>query len=1496
MQKTDLDLLAEEVLTQLELKETHLLNWGIVGGQLDLRSEIGRTLQAPPSRLVRELWEKIQQFGETEESVLQNLIDRKLVFAQAGRGRTRYAETVKLLYTLKQRFSQKDWISAPNLVSQIKLLPTYRSYPKRNILWPEIHRELVSRRTSPVMVDALQTLLVQAKQNVVLSKFQQESLYRLLPSSQHKKDSATIIGAGTGSGKTKAFYLPAFAALADSVSRDPRAWTRILGVYPRTELLKDQYREALHEMEQLNHMLRQKGLRPVTIGAYYGDTPKDAVDVEQGEYRKWDTFGDCGYICPFANCPTCNGGLIWKKADVRAAQRSRNDFSHERLVCVECQTVLDSSTIMLTRNRMRQTPPDLLFTTTEMINRKLSDPKDHHVFGIPNKPDTAPLYLLLDEVHIYNGVTGAQAAYVLRRWRNMVRLKSPQQSLQVVGLSATLPNPQTFFSTLVGIPVAQTQYITPREEDVERKGVEYNAVLRGDPFSATALLSTSVQTAMLMGRMLDPMDTDVSHGAWGKKIFGFTDKLDIINRWYHIELDAERDLVLAKYRDPGAVEPSTIRQQIQAGQVWKFATDIDKRSLKNPLPLEITSSQHKGVDPNAKLVIATSTLEVGYNDKQVGAVIQHKAPRNLASFLQRKGRGGRNASMRPWTLVVTSAYGRDRYVFDYPEQLYSPMLPDLVLPLGNIYVQRIQAAYAIMDWFSLRLDTQIEMWSLLTPKRTNFERERAQLVHFLETSLKGNLRELHTYLTHALQATPETVNRLLWTPPRSIVMDLLPSLYAGLKERWSQVVEAGEMKKPTLLHDAPLFGYVPRNLFSALEVHELQLVTPSKQDHYLALRQGMMEFAPGNVSKRYVNINRKNEAHWFALPNDSTVIDLSGDMMNVVLQDEVEQVDGATLPVYLPLQYQLSQIPTDVTDRSTGFLQWKVKLEPRHMEGTEGKGRELVFHANSVLRDLIDHVTFHMSEQFEYVRVTRYAIQVKTETKYKSGLNARGLYSFQHQQNPAAVGFQVDADALQFRLKPVCLQQLYDRTEWEEYLQSLRPAYYQHLLREDEVLQASLSVFEIDWLWQICMASVSATAIGRGVDLVASREEFSRNPQAIAKRALEAIFQAQAMAGNEGEEETSKLYKRLLNSLQDQTLLMRFVDKQDVLLAELKDDLLFEQWVIRRLQASVGVAIQTSLESLLPDVNVEDLVMDIQDDTIWFTEPDSGGIGIISRIEASLRSSQGLFEELFMLAASRCVRHDLAANLQALLPHVPHFSANSFYELRRASTIDEQDRSLQRLQHELDQVGITPRRSLIVSLSTRVLAGNSNKKTDQLLVRLHEIWHEEERRLGLRIDPRVVTVACLRLPEIRDLVTDVFADVVQNQTLDEKQQFTLIESLLWSDCHDSCPECLQLYSPYQSFDAPDRQLLLTYLAPNAVKVAYRDPDFQTTVLQHLQAGTQVRVHCSYADLQSCRDDLLTLVMNPVELEYELVYPYVAGVENHGSDWIFDVRIREVQHA
>src|SRR5690349_7903053 len=133
----------------------------------------------------------------------------------------------------------------------------------------------------------------------LLSGFQVRATRHILTALQSQTTTATVVGAGTGSGKTNAFYLPAFSYLAGIT--DASAWTRALAVYPRTELLKDQLDTAFAHARRLDNLWKRSVGRSMTIGALYGSTPTNARNV-RAAYRGWDKRAQ-GMASPQLRCP-----------------------------------------------------------------------------------------------------------------------------------------------------------------------------------------------------------------------------------------------------------------------------------------------------------------------------------------------------------------------------------------------------------------------------------------------------------------------------------------------------------------------------------------------------------------------------------------------------------------------------------------------------------------------------------------------------------------------------------------------------------------------------------------------------------------------------------------------------------------------------------------------------------------------------------------------------------------------------------------------------------------------------------------------------------------------------------------------------------------------------------------------------------------------------------------------------------------------------------------
>src|SRR5262249_26125630 len=131
-----------------------------------------------------------------------------------------------------------------------------------------------------------------------------------------------------------------------------------------------------------------------------------------------------------------------------------------------------------------------------------------------------------------------------------------QRPVQWIGLSATLRNPVPFFAQLTGLPEDRIVHLDPGPDEVEG-GLEYLIALRGDPASHRSLLATTIQTAMLVGRILDPQPPTPggdfpppSQSIVGQRAFLFSDDLDVINRLYHDLLDAEAAPPRFAWKDP----------------------------------------------------------------------------------------------------------------------------------------------------------------------------------------------------------------------------------------------------------------------------------------------------------------------------------------------------------------------------------------------------------------------------------------------------------------------------------------------------------------------------------------------------------------------------------------------------------------------------------------------------------------------------------------------------------------------------------------------------------------------------------------------------------------------------------------------------------------------------------------------------------------------------------------------------------------------------------
>ncbi len=176
---------------------------------------------------------------------------------------------------------------------------------------------------------------------------------------------SAIITTGTGSGKTECFLYPILNTILKNIEKDGRKkGIKALFLYPMNALINDQ-------IDRVRNML--KNTPEITFGFYTSETPD-------------------------------------KRSDALANYKSANGKD-----CPENE--------IISREDIRNNPPDLLFTNYSMLEYLLIRPEDM-VFLTPTLLDNWQ-FVVLDEAHTYHGALGIELSYLLRRVCGLAK-KTPQ--------------------------------------------------------------------------------------------------------------------------------------------------------------------------------------------------------------------------------------------------------------------------------------------------------------------------------------------------------------------------------------------------------------------------------------------------------------------------------------------------------------------------------------------------------------------------------------------------------------------------------------------------------------------------------------------------------------------------------------------------------------------------------------------------------------------------------------------------------------------------------------------------------------------------------------------------------------------------------------------------------------------------------------------------------------------------------------------------------------
>ncbi|CAN7732017.1 AAA domain-containing protein [Ensifer adhaerens] len=871
-----IDVLQEEGLLSWRItSNTRMLEWVETGAQ-DNRT----VLQVPPRLLdadfallntleeieakrinfgVFEGWVSIAGLAEASgrprqevATALPKLIANGWVMsAEDGRVRSRMAELARELRYVKQRFDKDDADDRPYLVRSLKVELRDRDKPERNkSLIAAIDSVAAGLDASHAdALRALQQMLVEMwGPDPQIAGFQQRSLKKLSHLWARSEGAAVAIAADTGSGKTEAAVLPLIATAAADYAAGKRG-TRAILAYPRVRLATNQAQRIASYLAAFNQLEIMPSL---TLGVQIAQIPRSFSSLREYDRNAgWAELGAGDFAFPLFNCPRCACDLTLRV--------DGGNSGADRIACTQCDWRFDGW--IGTKEKLQRTPPTFFLPTTDSLHQWMHDRTYGRIFG-DDRGWSAPRALVADEIHLYSHVHGAQVGYTFQRLAGRVAFNSPSEPLLLIGMSATLGDPGAAWAKLLG-QASPADLITPADDErkVNPRGREYFYFVQPEVESRgkdIAGASTSIQSIMCLAHGMRRRTGKEG----GFRSLVFLDSIDKVRRLHAAYEDAENQ-ALAKLRiaefpdDPvtGAERTSCCGEPhgcdaFRKGECWFFAANDQAQEAaggrKVPgTPLAVANQpvfsgatgRVENLIRSSDVVFSTSSLEVGYDDPDITMVYQHYAPANLASFIQRKGRGGRGADDRPTTAVTLSIYSnRDTWWFQKPRDMIEPSGFETPMNPGNYFVRRGQVLSAMLDAMTRRQRKTGVPFDLWFPPAEAID--------------------------DASQFVEAIFGKVAW---KEFGQDSLASLW---RAALGKATEHSPSDRASLVRER--CDWIPNLLFDTINLPRLAVDVGMEEPRIEDVIIGLNTLAPGNATRRYDGASVmwippvNGQAPWFA--------------------------------------------------------------------------------------------------------------------------------------------------------------------------------------------------------------------------------------------------------------------------------------------------------------------------------------------------------------------------------------------------------------------------------------------------------------------------------------------------------------------------------------------------------------------------------------------------------------------------------------------------------
>lgn len=300
----------------------------------------------------------------------------------------------------------------------------------------------------------------------------------------------------------------------------------------------------------------------------------------------------------------------------------------------------DGDTPMSERNAIRD-QASIIFTNPDMLHVAILPQESYWRTFLKNLK-----FVVVDELHVYNGLFGSHVAFIMRRLRRICAAVG-NRDVNFVSCSATMTNPEDHMKTVFGIDdIELTDF--DGSPSGRKEFICWNTPFKdpGDPASGRG--NCTLETAKLFCQLI----------LRGARVIAFCR----IRKQCEMLLGAVKD----EFR---ALDRSNVSRFVM-GYRGGYSPQ-DRRKIER----EMFEGKLLGI-------VATNALELGVDIGSLDAVITHGFPHSISNLRQQSGRAGRR-NKDSLSILVGDSNPVDQHYMQNPNEVFTKPNAQLLIDLTN---------------------------------------------------------------------------------------------------------------------------------------------------------------------------------------------------------------------------------------------------------------------------------------------------------------------------------------------------------------------------------------------------------------------------------------------------------------------------------------------------------------------------------------------------------------------------------------------------------------------------------------------------------------------------------------------------------------------------------------------------------------------------------------------------------------------------------------------